>query len=270
MIKEKQEEAIKLTKEMLERYWQHDYEFALSLMSDDVIWIGANLQEHSQGKDKCRADFEAVDRELKSCHLQNQEYKIIHHTSTSVSVAGKYLVTTDPNEEVLLQVWQRCFANYIFEKGKFVLKGLHVSNPLGELHVVDDELFPNHLGRQAYQYVMENVRHGKQDKKLMIKAKDRTIHFIYESEIVSVRSNRHDIIISLREGEIVAAYKITDFYQEHQSSLVRTQRSLLVNPNHISHIKGNILVMDNGAELKIPPKIRLEAIAKIEEFMSGQ
>lgn len=270
MNKPQTDAAIRLTQEILERYWQHDYHYAVENMAEDVVWIGCTRTQFMRGIEQVEADLAQVDQELKSCHMRNQEYMLVHNNGKTCSVAGRYLVTTDPDTDIFLQVQQRCMVIWELDEERLVIKGLYVSNPMGELALAEDETFPNHLGRRAYQYLTDSIMKEKDNHKFMVTDTKRVAHFIYENEMESLEAEKHTCYIHLQNASILINVPITRFLEEHPGKFVRVHRSYAVNPMHISHMVGSKIIMDSGREIVIADKKKGEIYDEIERFIKLQ
>ncbi len=80
---------------------------------------------------------------------------------------------------------------------------------------------------------------------------------INEREIVYIESNKHKVIIHLKNGEKYEEYEKLDRLQEILNSdiMIRVHQSYLVNFEYIKDIKCYILTLKNNIEIPIP-KVR--------------
>lgn len=108
MNKKTLQEVIQLTQECLARYWQLDPEYALDYCDDNVTWIGSVQSQFMEGKDAVTQDFRSTMREIKPCHLLQQEFSVVQNVGNACTIMGRYLTTTDDSVEYFLQVQQRC------------------------------------------------------------------------------------------------------------------------------------------------------------------
>lgn len=254
MKKETVNKIIYLTKECLERYWQHDYMFVISHCSDDVLWIGSNESQFMQGLEAVEEDFEKVDKEIKKCHLINQEYAVSLNCKDALTVNGRYFVTTDADEDCFLQVCQRCTFVWKLEDGEPKIKSIHVSNPLGELFLADEESFPNALGKRALKYLNDTIATVVERKKFSVTDNDGIIHFLYIGEVQYIEAHGRKVILHLINGEICAQVSFSAFLENWKLAFVLVHRSYAVNPLHIQHIVDNKIVMQNGDVIPLPLK----------------
>lgn len=123
MQKKVVQEALELTRECLSRYWKLDPELVISCCAEDVLWTGALQKQFIVGKEATAEDLRGTMRDLKPCHLMEQEFFVVQNTGTICTVAGRYLVTTDESVEFFLQVQQRC--TFVWEQMPEGLKIRH-------------------------------------------------------------------------------------------------------------------------------------------------
>lgn len=258
MNKEMTNRLIELTQECLERYWQHDYQYVLSYCSADVGWIGATQSQFMQGIEAVTADFANTDREIKRCHLNNQEFFIAHNDVKSCSVCGRYLVTTDEGEDVFLQVQQRCTFIWKMEKDKPKIQCINVSNPMGELTLNEGEQFPNWLGVRTLNYLSETIALSKKQNRFAIMDKEGGMYFVYENEIEYVQADGHDIELHLMDKVRKMHLRFSEFVETYGSQLVLVHRSYAVNPLYIVSIVERKITMQSGAVIPIPEKKLIE------------
>ena len=146
-------DAINLTSECLRRFWQKDSSLVLSLLAEDVVWIGAQDAEFLLGFEQTREDLLAAEKEIPPCILLNAEFQAVSIGPRTCIVTGKYLTTTDETADFFLQGMQRC--TFVWEKSSDGMRihHIHVSNPLGELQLTGEERFPTTMGKLAHHYM---------------------------------------------------------------------------------------------------------------------
>lgn len=254
MNKKISKELLELTQECLMRYWQHDYEYVLGFCSKNVTWIGSTEEQFMRGIDAVRADFAAVDREIKSCHLNHQEFFIAHIDTKSCSVCGRYLVTTDAGEDSFLQVQQRCQFVWMMENGEPKIQSIYVSNPMGELYLNDGEQFPNWLGKRTLQYVKESIALAKEQKRFAITDVMGVTHFLCENEVEHIKADGHNVILYIKGKETKFYLRFSDYMEKHGNSLVQVHRCYAVNPMYVVQMENNKITMQSGTVIAIPVK----------------
>ena len=86
----------------------------------------------------------------------------------SRDIRGKYLVTTDPEEKFFLSAQQRC--TFVWENtgNGLQISHIHISNPIGELKIAEDEAFPDTMGKMASHYMKEEILRLTSDRKLSV------------------------------------------------------------------------------------------------------
>ena len=148
-----EDEVVRLTAECLTRYWKRDYTFIFSHCAPKIVWISARQDEYLLTLDEVKENLETNCAAIPSCHLQHAEFQVAASCSELFVITGKYLVTTDPEEKFFLSAQQRC--TFVWEKNSSGLQisHIHISNPIGELKIAEDEAFPDTIGKMASHYM---------------------------------------------------------------------------------------------------------------------
>lgn len=260
------QQAVELTRECLERYWQRDYEFALEHCANDVTWIGALQSQFMQGIDKVREDFEAVNKELKPCHLMSQEFLVSNNAANVCTVNGRYLVTTDECVEYFLQAMQRC--SFVWENvgGELQIKVIHISNPLGEMKVAGKEKFVNTMGKMAGIYLKRHVKSLNDTTRIVGTDVDGIIHVLNRSEVLYACALYKHCAVHTINGDIELRIKFSDFLEQAGEIFSAVHRSYAVNLSHIKEIKPYDVIMTDGSAVPIP----IRKYAQIKDMLVKQ
>lgn len=163
-----EDEVVSLTAECLTRYWKRDSTFIFSHCAPKIVWISARQDEYLLTLDEVRENLETNCAAIPLCHLQHAEFQVAASCSELYVITGKYLVTTDPEEKFFLSAQQRC--TFVWEKNSSGLQisHIHISNPIGELKIAEDEAFPDTMGKMASHYMKEEILRLTSDRKLSV------------------------------------------------------------------------------------------------------
>lgn len=246
---------MQITQECLARYWQLDPEYALSYCDDDIIWIGSVQSQFMEGKDAVTQDFYNSMKELKPCHLLEQEFFVAQNCGSACTVVGRYLTTTDDSVDYFLQVQQRC--TFVWEQtGEGPkIKHIQISNPMGELKVAKGEVFVNTMGKMAKKYLMNHIRTLQDTKRLIVTDDQDVSHFLMLSEVVYAAAHGRRCIIRTMSGqEIDGRISMTDFLAAAGERFISVHRSYAINSAYISRVQKYEAVMLDGSTIPIPVK----------------
>lgn len=252
MVKKMLDKALELTKECWSRYWQLDLDFMLDHCADDITWVGAVQSEFMQGKDNVREDFEQLKKELKPCHLVGQEYFVMNNSGSTCTVIGRYLVTTDDSVEYFLQAQQRCTFVWENNGGSLEIKHIHVSNPIGEMKLGENEIFVNELGKMAGEYMKHHIDTLNDTSRIVGTSPDGHSHFLKRSEIICASALNKYCEIHTFSGDISLKMPISEFLKLAGSGFVAVHRSYVVNRDLIREIRPYDVVMVDGTAVPIP------------------
>lgn len=165
MNKKKEQELVCLTEQCLKRYWEKDCEVMLSYCTDDILWTGAEQKEYIMGIEAVRKNFTELMNVIQPCIISNGEFIVVQNTGNACTVSGRYLVETLPEADYFLQAEQRC--TFVWERinDEPRIRHMHVSNPIGEMKIVEGSRFVNEMGRMAKKYMDEKI-HAINRKKM--------------------------------------------------------------------------------------------------------
>ena len=269
MKKDLCDQAVGLTLDGVHRYWQHDYEYVLSLCTDDVMWIGSVSSQFMRGVEALRKDFRRVDRELVACHLSHEDFQIVHNARDSVSVAGRYLVSTDEGTGEALQVMQRALFIWVRRDGDLRIACMYVSNPLGELALDIDEMFPNALGTTSWNYLQDKVDEAIGSAIVSIRDKVGVTHYLRPSDVIYAESVVNDVVIYLRDYSIRARMTLTSLDVLFDGSLIRVHRGFLVNPRCVRQLTPKDIRLANDVVIPINAKRHRELEDVLRQVLMG-
>lgn len=172
----------------------------------------------------------------------------------SQDIRGKYLVTTDPEEKFFLSAQQRC--TFVWENtgNGLQISHIHISNPIGELKIAEDEAFPDTMGKMASHYMKEEILRLTSDRKLSVCDVNGSLIFLQLSDVMFISALGKETVVRTLTDCIFAKNSIKELAQQTQDCFVMTHRSYLVNPQYITAIRRYAITMQDGTELPVPRK----------------
>ena len=248
-------DTIELTRECLARFWQRDYHFAAQYFTDDITWIGSRQEQFIIGKKDVEDDLVYDTKALQPCHLLNAEFLVVASTPKMCVITGRYLVTTDESVEYFLQVQQRCTFVWKNTSNGLKISHIHVSNPMGELSLAENEKFPDSIGKMAHRYLINHaMKPQKSVTTLRITGDGGSLCFIQLSEVLYVTACGRNAVVFTPNGQVSVRESISDIEAQAQGELISVHRSHLVNPDYISSVERFTVTMTDGSKLPIPEK----------------
>lgn len=232
-----EDEVVRLTAECLTRYWKRDYTFIFSHCAPKIVWISARQDEYLLTLDEVRENLETNCAAIPSCHLQHAEFQVAASCSELYVITGKYLVTTDPEEKFFLSAQQRC--TFVWENtgNGLQISHIHISNPIGELKIAEDEAFPDTMGKMASHYMKEEILRLTSDRKLSVCDVNGSLIFLQLSDVMFISALGKETVVRTLTDCIFAKNSIKELAQQTQDCFVMTHRSYLVNPQYITAIR---------------------------------
>ena len=226
----------------------------LSYCTDDILWTGAEQKEYIMGIEAVRKNFTELMNVIQPCIISNGEFIVVQNTGNACTVSGRYLVETLPEAGYFLQAEQRC--TFVWERinDEPRIRHMHVSNPIGEMKIVEGSRFVNEMGRMAKKYMDEKI-HAINRKKIVVEGINGKVFFINESQILYVEAKLRNCDIFMQNGEVIhGKMSFADFEKSLDEYFVKVHRSYIVNIQHVTVIRFCELVMSNGRVIPVPQK----------------
>lgn len=243
----------------------------MSYCADRVMWIGAEQREYMVGIEAVREDFYSLMEVLQPCILVNSEFVIIQNTGNACTIGGRYLVETGEDAEYFIQGEQRCTFTWELINGEPKIRHMHVSNPIGEMKMVEGQRFINEMGEMACKYMEEKIA-DLRSRPVAIEGVDGGPRFISTSDILYAEARARYCDLTLKTGEIFPTkMSLTGFEKIADPYFVRVHRSYIVNIRYLSQIQSCEVMMRNKVRIPIPEKRFVEIWEQImKQFQSGE
>lgn len=131
---------------------------------------------------------------------------------------------------------------------------MHVSNPMGELKIAEDEAFPSTMGKMAHRYMLKHYERAGNSGTLAVHGDGGSLRFFRFSEILFISALGKDSVINTLHDEVFVKTSITEIAKQAKDALLSVHRSYLVNPEYVSAMERYLLVMTNEQRLPVPAK----------------
>ena len=146
----------------------------------------------------------------------------------SRDIRGKYLVTTDPEEKFFLSAQQRC--TFVWENtgNGLQISHIHISNPIGELKIAEDEAFPDTMGKMASHYMKEEILRLTSDRKLSVCDVNGSLIFLQLSDVMFISALGKETVVRTLTDCIFAKNSIKELIWSIRSILRLSDVMLLL------------------------------------------
>lgn len=139
---------------LLTEYYHHNLQPLFSVLADDCCWISP-ADQLIQGAEAIRGIFDLGMR-MPVFHLKDAQFcQMPSGSPDQITVYGVYDAYSDLDNEMLLAAHQRVTFCYRREADGWKLYHMHVSNPWSQ--VSGDEVFPDEISRETYEYLQECI-----------------------------------------------------------------------------------------------------------------
>ena len=255
MNKKTLQEVVRLTQECLAHYWQLDAEPVIRHLDRHVFWVGAAQDQYREGAEGSAESIRDTLPELRPCHMLNQEFSVVQNVGNACTVVGRYLTTTDEEAGYYLQVMQRCTFVWELVDGEPKIKHIHISNPMGELRLTGEELFPNVLGQMARQYWTDHWERARDRRRVAVKTKGGVDCFLSPAEVLYVMADGRSSVIHTTSGETLhACAGFRALLSQLRQGVIAVHRSYAVNAAYVASIRKYEITMTDGSKIPVPER----------------
>lgn len=268
MNKEKLGEAVRLTQEIMQRYHQKDVEMLFPLCAPDIMWIGAQKEQFDFGLEAFRQDIKSVLKEMKPCHMMNQEFHVVQNCGRACTIVGRYMVVSDEDTDIMLAGQQRCVFTWELIEDELKIRHICSMSPLEEWKVKEGEKFVNTFGKATQKYICERIRNLNTNKRITVVDGNASLRFFSPGEIIYAEAERKEILIHTLDEEIYGRMGISEFRKKAGSDFLEIHRGYVVNMTHIVKIQPYKAVMIDGSEIPIPVKRYTAVRTKVAELFA--
>lgn len=266
MKKSMLDEAVRLTREGLDRFWQGDGDFTLDLCAPDVIWIGAQEEQFCKGLDAMATEYGKILEQLIPCYLADAEFQIAKHAARTCTVVGRYLTTTDERSAMFLQVPQRCTTCWEVFDGKLRITHQHISNPIGEMKRTSDESMVREMGELSRRLMERRFTSQLSSQQIVVRARDGVTYYVPTGHIVCVEAEGKHSKLYTDDKTIPACDSFGTLVSRLPAEFAPVQRSFVVNLDRVRELLKRGIVLSNGMEIPIPAR----RLAEVRNLMRGR
>ena len=266
--------APKLAKHIITSFYiNRDIDEVLKYLCENVTWIGPGEQEFLTSFNEIKNYFYAGQDEIPSCDINNDIFETVSEDENRCMVLGRYTVRTKENAQMILEVNQRCTFEIIEDRGKLLIKHMHISNPYGEMQL--DEYFPTKIGTQSYDYLQRLLKEKTEVIEMItnninggLKGSndDSTYSFFYVNEgLPKILGYTYDEFMEMSGGSAVGAVYPPDL----PKALEDCERCFAKGPTYSSEYRirkkdGTLMwVLDSGMK-----SLNSDGIVKINSIIT--
>ena len=266
--------APKLAKHIITSFYiNRDINEVLKYLCENVTWIGPGEQEFLTSFNEIKNYFYAGQDEIPSCDINNDIFETVSEDENRCMVLGRYTVRTKENAQMILEVNQRCTFEIIEDRGKLLIKHMHISNPYGEMQL--DEYFPTKIGTQSYDYLQRLLKEKTEVIEMItnninggLKGSndDSTYSFFYVNEgLPKILGYTYDEFMEMSGGSAVGAVYPPDL----PKALEDCERCFAKGPTYSSEYRirkkdGTLMwVLDSGMK-----SLNSDGIVKINSIIT--
>lgn len=165
---------------------QQDIPFILAHLDPQLIGIGAAEHNYYDTPQAAKDFILSLEGQIPTCELLNEEWTIIPLAQDLYLAQGRHYLTSDENQQLLVQTHQRA-AIVIRDLGNdFSYVYINISHPYQELQGTEN--FPFQVGSQTYKYMEAELNKAKEQ----LQQKQQQMEVVLHSVNGDVKSSNDD------------------------------------------------------------------------------
>lgn len=165
---------------------QQDIPFILAHLDPQLIGIGAAEHNYYDTPQAAKDFILSLEGQIPACELLNEEWTIIPLAQDLYLAQGRHYLTSDENQQLLVQTHQRA-AIVIRDLGNdFSYVYINLSHPYQELQGTEN--FPFQVGSQTYKYMEAELNKAKEQ----LQQKQQQMEVVLHSVNGGVKSSNDD------------------------------------------------------------------------------
>lgn len=165
---------------------QQDIPFILAHLDPQLIGIGAAEHNYYDTPQAAKDFILSLEGQIPACELLNEEWTIIPLAQGLYLAQGRHYLTSDENQQLLVQTHQRA-AIVIRDLGNdFSYVYINISHPYQELQGTEN--FPFQVGSQTYKYMEAELNKAKE----LLQQKQQQMEVVLHSVNGGVKSSNDD------------------------------------------------------------------------------
>lgn len=201
-------------------YVENDIEGVIASFAPDFSWFGAGEEQYAAGYEEAVRFFRRFHNAIPQCHITGEEYNVIEAAPDMFVCSGRMWIETDTDARMLVKVHQRVTFVFRWEGDRPLCIHIHCSNPYMEM--VEDELFPDKIGKQSYDYVQEHIHRLEEE----MKQRNRQLAVIMASVPGGLKISMDDEMYSFayvsEEAAALFGYTVEEFMEATGGTAVGT------------------------------------------------
>jgi PAS domain S-box-containing protein len=165
---------------------QQDIPFILAHLDPQLIGIGAAEHNYYDTPQAAKDFILSLEGQIPACELLNEEWTIIPLAQDLYLAQGRHYLTSDENQQLLVQTHQRATIVIRDLGNDFSYVYINISHPYQELQGTEN--FPFQVGSQTYKYMEAELNKAKE----LLQQKQQQMEVVLHSVNGGVKSSNDD------------------------------------------------------------------------------
>lgn len=165
---------------------QQDIPFILAHLDPQLIGIGAAEHNYYDTPQTAKDFILSLEGQIPACELLNEEWTIIPLAQDLYLAQGRHYLTSDENQQLLVQTHQRATIVIRDLGNDFSYVYINISHPYQELQGTEN--FPFQVGSQTYKYMEAELNKAKE----LLQQKQQQMEVVLHSVNGGVKSSNDD------------------------------------------------------------------------------
>ena len=252
--------AIELSQKMIEEWFSGVPSLVLSLIDDNILWIGSTANQFYQGKKEVLEALKKANDSIVPCTVTEQEWSIPDKGTNYCICVGRYICTLD-TPTMFMQEPQRVTFVWKTVQNNLKITHIHLSNVM---HAVrENEEFPVEASKRNYAYVQKKL--SSRNRIIHLTTTEYEYSLVSLDRIIYVEAAKDNITVYTDDKNYRIHDRIGNFVEKNCPDFIFIHRSYAVNPDWIKSVTPSEAVLVNGERLAIPSRRSKEICEKLKE-----
>jgi hypothetical protein len=247
-----QKQAVRLTRRVLEKLWEHDLSEFAEACDENIIGIGPFQAEFVAGKEKLMDVLDSRISGTRSGYLDGEKFDVISSDDKSCIVAGEY---------------------NIFAEGKFIKKQrvtviwslVHRRLKMRHIQFTDVK---DDLEGPAHEFTRALKRKQVEQALLPIKDHSGRLYMLEPADIEYIESSRNYILVKRADGgeDLKVRGVFQDFMKTLPSQFLVVSRGRTVNMDYVDSFSRNTITLVDGLNFKVSRSCQEAVLARMDQI----
>lgn len=257
---------LRLSADIITRYYNNEIEPFLAACHPDVLWIGPANTQIIRTRETLVETFAEEHHNLRFEMHDLVTVPLMTPSSKVLEVLLFYDVDTIWPDNSMQRVKQRVQLSWVVEGGQPFIRVCHVSNALD--YDDRDVIYPVHYGEDRVRVAV--LSGEDRAPRIVLKGANKAMLYLRPAYIDYLETSGMHTYIHTQNDIRESTERLTAIDKRYPGLFLRCHESYLVNPDRVTEITRFHLTLINGTTLPIPEKKYTTVKKRLSEMLAKE